>query len=159
MLVRCLNSFVITNTSDGPIGTQTAGTPLNIKVRAVDSFGNTVTSFDGGPNKVNITSNGTLSAGSGATASFNQGVLASHSVTFGSAGTNITITATRESGRLRIWHKQCLHSQCSRLYNSICNHESNQSNRDLRRCQCKLQRGSQWHIAVGAVAGEHKWRR
>src|SRR5258706_1941720 len=62
-----LASFAVTNTSNGPIGTQTAGTAFNIKVRAIDALGNTVTSFDGGPNKVMITSTGTLAAYSGVT--------------------------------------------------------------------------------------------
>src|ERR1041385_5332393 len=89
-----LSAFEVTNTSGGIIPTETAGTPFSIKVRAVDAFSNTVTSFSGGSNKVMISSTGTLSAGSGATAGFTNGVLASHSVTISNTGT-FTITATK----------------------------------------------------------------
>jgi hypothetical protein len=92
-----LSTFSVTATDGSTIGTQTLGTPFNIKVTALDAGGNTVSSFDGGGNKVGITSTGTLSAGSGNTAAFINGVLASHSVTFSNSG-NFTITATRNSG-------------------------------------------------------------
>jgi hypothetical protein len=101
-----VNSFVVTNTSDGNIGTQTAGTPFNIKVRALDSSGNTVTSFDGGSNKVMISpSSGTLSAGGGSTDAFVNGVLASWPVTFSTSGTypgSFSLTATGIGGNAGI---------------------------------------------------------
>src|SRR5215213_5305347 len=97
-----LSSFVVTNTSDGIIGTQTAGTPFDIKVRAVDAGGNTITSFDGGSNKVMISpSSGTLSAGSGNTDAFINGVLSSWSVTFSTSGSypgSFSLTATGIGG-------------------------------------------------------------
>ena len=92
-----LSTFSVTATDGSNIGTQTAGTPFNIKVTALDAGGNTVTTFDSGGNKVSITSTGTLSAGSGNTSAFINGVLASHSVTFSNSG-NFTITATRNAG-------------------------------------------------------------
>src|SRR5215212_10047095 len=97
-----LSSFIVTNTSDGIIGTQTAGTPFDIKVRAIDAGGNTITSFDGGSNKVMISpSSGTLSAGSGNTDAFINGVLSSWSVTFSISGSypgSFSLTATGIGG-------------------------------------------------------------
>src|SRR5215212_6835209 len=97
-----LSSFVVTNTSDGIIGTQTAGTPFDIRIRAVDASGNTITSFDGGSNKVMISpSSGTLSAGSGNTDAFINGVLSSWSVTFSISGSypgSFSLTATGIGG-------------------------------------------------------------
>ncbi len=99
-----LSAFAVTNTSDGPIGTQTAGTPFNVKVRAVDANGNTVTSFDGGGNKVMLDSvpAGNLSAPTGASAAFTLGVLSPVSVTFSTAGGpypgTFSIKATRNTG-------------------------------------------------------------
>ena len=91
-----LSAFAVTNTSDGAIGTQTAGTSFNIKVRAVDAGGNTDTTFNANGFKANITSNGTLSSGAGTTPSFTSGVLASYSITFSTSGSypgSFTITA------------------------------------------------------------------
>ena len=78
----------------GNIGTQTAGTPFNIKITARDAFNATVTGFTG---TVDLTSTGTLSAGGGTTASFTAGVLASTSVTISNTG-SFTITATNTAG-------------------------------------------------------------
>src|SRR5439155_18422299 len=73
----------------GDIGTQTAGAAFSIKITAQDASNATVTGFTG---QVTISSTGTLSAGSGATANFVNGVLASHSVSISNIG-NFTITA------------------------------------------------------------------
>src|SRR4030095_14331999 len=98
-----LSAFVVTNTSDGAIGTQTAGTAFNIKVRAVDAFNNTVTSFNGGGNKIMLDSvpAGSLSAPTGASAAFTNGVLSPLSVTFNPVGTypgTFSLKATRNTG-------------------------------------------------------------
>ena len=69
----------------GAIGTQTAGIGFNIQIIAQDANNNTVTLFEGAGNTVDISSTGTLSAGSGATATFTNGVLAAHSVTITNA--------------------------------------------------------------------------
>src|SRR3989304_3776439 len=79
---------------EGAIGTQTAGTPFNIKITARDASNNTVTGFTG---TVDITSTGTLSAGGGTTLSFTNGVLASHSVTISNTG-SFTLPATKTAG-------------------------------------------------------------
>ncbi|HAF25255.1 MAG TPA: hypothetical protein DCK93_20505, partial [Blastocatellia bacterium] len=94
--VGSLSSFVVTNTSDGPIGTQLAGTAFNIKVRAIDAGGNTDTSFNANGFKVVISSTGTLSSGGGTTPAFTNGVLSPYSITFSTSGTypgSFTITA------------------------------------------------------------------
>src|SRR5215213_3836664 len=97
-----LSAFAVTNTSDGNIGTQTAGTPFDIKIRAIDAGGNTITSFDGGSNKAMISpSSGTLTAGGGNTDSFINGVLSSWSVTFSISGSypgSFSLTATGIGG-------------------------------------------------------------
>ncbi|MEX0719518.1 MAG: invasin domain 3-containing protein [Balneolaceae bacterium] len=96
-----LATFLIEAEGGGAIGTQTAGTPFNIQITALDAFNNTVTTFDGSGSTVQITSSGTLSAGNGTTATFTNGVLASHSVTLTSVGsTTISArrTASTESG-------------------------------------------------------------
>ena len=89
-----LNNFLVEAAGGGNIGSQTAGTPFNIKITARDASNNILTSFTG---TVDITSTGTLSAGGGTTAAFTAGVLASTSVTISNAGT-FTITATRTAG-------------------------------------------------------------
>jgi hypothetical protein len=98
-----LSSFAVTNTSDGNIGTQTAGTAFNIKVRAVDAGGNTVISFSGGSDKVTIDSvpSGNLSAGGGTSPAFTNGVLSPYSVTFSTLGTypgTFSITVAGDTG-------------------------------------------------------------
>lgn len=89
-----LANFLVEAEGGGDIGTQTAGTAFTIKITARDSNNNTVTSFTG---TVDITSTGNLSAGSGTTAAFTAGVLASHSVNISNTG-SFTITATRTGG-------------------------------------------------------------
>ncbi|MFA5667819.1 MAG: invasin domain 3-containing protein [Balneolaceae bacterium] len=87
-------TFLIEDVGGGNIGTQTAGSSFNIKITAKDAHGNTVESFDGPGNSVNITSSGTLTSGGGTTSTFTNGVLSSHSVTITSAGSR-TITARK----------------------------------------------------------------
>ena len=89
-----LDHFSVEVAGGGPIGTQVAGTPFNIQITAQDINANTVTGFTG---TVDITSTGTLSGGSGATASFVLGVLSSHSVTISNSGI-FNITATKTAG-------------------------------------------------------------
>ncbi len=89
-----LANFLVEASGGGAIGSQYVAVPFAIRVTARDASGNTVTTFAG---TVDISSTGTLSAGSGTTISFSAGVLASHSVTFGAPGT-VFITATRTGG-------------------------------------------------------------
>jgi len=107
VVAGALSSFVVTNTSDGPISSpQTAGTAFNIKVRAIDADGNTITGFDGGSSKVMIDpSSGTLSAGGGTSDAFTNGVLSPWSVTFATSGTypgSFSLTATGIGGNSSI---------------------------------------------------------
>ena len=92
-----LGHFLVEAFGGGNIGTQMATVPFNIRITAQDANNNTVTSFDGVGNTVQITSTGTLSGGSGTTATFTNGVLTSHSVTISNTG-SFTITATKTSG-------------------------------------------------------------
>ena len=62
-----LDHFLVEAAGGGPIATQTAGTPFNIKITGQDINNNTQTNFTG---TVDITSTGSLSGGSGATAAF-----------------------------------------------------------------------------------------
>ena len=88
-----LASFRVEAAAGGDIGEQTEGVAFNIKITALDQAGNTLTSFDGGANTVEITSDGSLSAGGGTTAAFVNGVLASHAVTFSAGWEAAEITA------------------------------------------------------------------
>ncbi len=92
-----LNNFLVEAAGGGAIGTQTVGVPFSVRVTARDVHGNTVTAFNGAGNTVDMSSSGTLTAGGGTTATFSNGVLASHSLTLGSTGST-TVTATRTSG-------------------------------------------------------------
>ncbi|HEX7938538.1 MAG TPA: filamin/ABP280 repeat domain-containing protein, partial [Gemmatimonadaceae bacterium] len=94
-----LTHFSVENFGGGSIPTEKAATSFNIRVVARDAFDNVVPSFNGGSNTVTILSGdgATFSAGSGATAAFVNGVLASHAVTISNAG-DFSITATRTSG-------------------------------------------------------------
>jgi uncharacterized repeat protein (TIGR01451 family) len=89
-----LASFRVEAAGGGAITTQAINSPFNIQVTALDGTGNTLTTFTG---TVNITSTGTLSAGSGTTTNFVNGVLNPWSVTVSNAGT-WTITATNTAG-------------------------------------------------------------
>lgn len=91
---RKLNNFLVEAAGGGSIGTQTPGVAFSIQVTARDASNNTLANFTG---TVDITSTCTLSSGSGTTASFVTGILASHSVTISSTG-SCSITATRTSG-------------------------------------------------------------
>ena len=94
-----LDHFLVEAVGGGAIGTQTAGAAFNIQITAQDANNNTQTFFDGAGNTVDITSTGTLSAGGGTSATFTNGVLASHSVTITNTG-SFTITATDSAGGL-----------------------------------------------------------
>ncbi len=89
-----LHHFAVEASGGGAIPAQTAGTAFFIQLLAQDSVNATVTGFTG---TVEISSNGTLSAGMGTTAAFTGGFLSSHSVTFSSGG-SFTLTATRSAG-------------------------------------------------------------
>src|SRR2546428_759775 len=88
-----VTQFKVEAAGGGNIATQTAGTPFNIKITAQDASNNTITGFTG---QVTISSTGALSAGSGTTANFVAGVLASHSVTISNTGT-FTIAAAGQA--------------------------------------------------------------
>lgn len=89
-----LDHYLVEAAGGGSIPTQTAGSPFAVRITAQDVNDNTVTGFVG---TVDVTSTGTLSSGSGTTASFTAGVLSSHSVTISNTGT-FTITATTTAG-------------------------------------------------------------
>jgi hypothetical protein len=89
-----LDDFKVEAVGGGDISPQTAWIPFAIRITAQDANGNTVTSFNG---TVEISSTGDLSLGSGTTAAFLNGVLASHSVAL-STGGRYTITATKTRG-------------------------------------------------------------
>jgi hypothetical protein len=94
-----LSNFLVDAAGGGTIVNQTAGIPFAIRVIAWDANNNIVTSFNGSGNTVNITAGGgTLTAGSGTTAAFTNGGLASHSVTVSPGASSVTLTATRTSG-------------------------------------------------------------
>jgi hypothetical protein len=78
-----LHHFSIEQSGGGAIPAQTAGIPLFIQVVAQDSVNNTVTEFSG---TVDVSSNGILSSGVGATPAFIAGVLDSHMVVFSNTG-------------------------------------------------------------------------
>jgi VCBS repeat-containing protein len=87
------DSFRVASVSDGPIENQAVNVAFDIRITAIDPFGNTVL-FDG---TVEISSTGALTDGAGPTAPFSAGVLAAHSVTFSGQGT-YTITALNSAG-------------------------------------------------------------
>ena len=93
-----LNKFLVEKSGGGNIPSQNVSSLFTIKVSAQDAENNICSSgtnnFSG---TVNITSTGTLSSGSGTSASFTNGVLSSHGVTISNVGT-FTITATQTAG-------------------------------------------------------------
>jgi len=89
-----VDTFLIDAAGGGPIGTQIAQVPFNIRVRANDEFGNVSTAFAG---TADLSSNGVLGQAGTTTAPFTSGVLASHTVAMQNAGRFI-ITATRTGG-------------------------------------------------------------
>ncbi|MDZ7654082.1 MAG: LamG domain-containing protein [Burkholderiaceae bacterium] len=90
---QVLTSFVVEATGGGSIGDQIVGSPFNVRITARNQSGATMTSFNG---TATISSTGTLTQGVGTTASFVNGVLASHTVSISNTG-NFTITATSGS--------------------------------------------------------------
>ena len=58
-----LSDFLVEASGGGAIGSQTAGSAFTIRVTARDAYGNTVTSFNGAGNTVDITSTGTPQLG------------------------------------------------------------------------------------------------
>ncbi|HEU4996224.1 MAG TPA: invasin domain 3-containing protein [Gemmatimonadaceae bacterium] len=93
-----LDNFLVTAVSGGAIATQTAGAAFNVRVTARDQFSNTVTSYNGPGNRVNFSSTSAINSGAGPSATFSNGVLASHTITLTTAGAAHTITATRATG-------------------------------------------------------------
>jgi hypothetical protein len=88
-----LDHFVVTNTSSGNIGTQTAGLAFNIRIEARDAFNNIVTSHTGGGSAVTISLNsGTINPTT--SGNFSNGVLASQSVTITTAGNDKQINVS-----------------------------------------------------------------
>lgn len=85
-----LHHFSITNTSGNPIGSQTAGTPFNVRITAQDQFNNTMTGF---VQTVTITdlSSPPINITSGA---FSAGVLTSQSITILKARTDNQLTVS-----------------------------------------------------------------
>ncbi len=89
-----LNTFLVTGIGSIPISTQIAGIPFTLTIEAEDAAGNVVTGFN---ETVNISSSGNLSAGTGTTVPFVNGILTPVPVTIINTGT-FTITATHTSG-------------------------------------------------------------
>ena len=85
-----VDHFVIEAVGGGTLPAETQKSPFNIQIRAVDASGATVTSYGG---KVTISSTGTLSAGSGTTGTFVNGILSPWSLACSNFG-SFTITAT-----------------------------------------------------------------
>ncbi|MBI5214259.1 MAG: T9SS type A sorting domain-containing protein, partial [Ignavibacteriae bacterium] len=90
-----LSTFLVEKQGGGNIGSQRTNISFNIRLTAKDAFGNTIPTFTG---TADISSTGTLSAGSGTTSAFVAGVLTSHTVAISNNGTfTITATATGSS--------------------------------------------------------------
>ncbi|MEO1022465.1 MAG: DUF2341 domain-containing protein [Bacteroidota bacterium] len=89
-----LTGFRVERVPSGNISPKTAGQTFSVVLTAIDGTGTTVTGFNG---TVVITSNCTIGSGQGTTASFTNGVLASHNVSLTSVG-NCALTATNSSG-------------------------------------------------------------
>ncbi|GAB5408506.1 MAG: hypothetical protein BalsKO_08710 [Balneolaceae bacterium] len=89
-----LTQFTVTRTPSGNIANKLAGQSFNIDIIAIDGALDTVDTFTG---TVNLSSNCTLGAGSGTSASFVGGVLPSKTVSVSSLGT-CSITATNSVG-------------------------------------------------------------
>src|SRR2546421_1112234 len=89
-----VDHFLVQASGGGVIADQSAGVPLFIQITAMDSVNNIVTAFE---ETVEITSTGTLVAGSGTTGAFVNGVLDPYALAFSNTGT-FTVTATRTAG-------------------------------------------------------------
>ncbi|MDR4989229.1 MAG: DUF2341 domain-containing protein, partial [Bacteroidales bacterium] len=87
-------TFLIEQVPGGDITDKVAGEQFQIIIKAVDGSGTVDEDFNG---RVVITSDGTLGVGSGTTANFVNGVLASHTVSITSTGLT-SITATHNQG-------------------------------------------------------------
>ncbi len=85
--------IVVEAAGGGPISAQTAGTPFNVRLTALDANNNVATGFTG---SAVLTSTGSLTGAPVTTAAFTNGVLASQSVTLTNTG-SFTITATTAS--------------------------------------------------------------
>jgi len=91
-----LTHFRVELATGGTIGTQTAGTPFNVKITALDANGNTQTGFTGTVN-ITATNGGTITTTT-PSAAFSAGVLASQAVTFTNVGSfGLTATNTAPS--------------------------------------------------------------
>jgi surface protein len=88
-----LASFEIRDASGDPIGSQIAGVPFGVRLRALDASGNVVTGFTG---SVTMTSTGALSAPI-TTENFTAGVLTTQTVTLTNEGA-FTLTASGGTG-------------------------------------------------------------
>jgi len=89
-----LSTFLVEAENGGAIGQQLAMVPFSIRISARDAFSNLIANYTG---TVTITATGTLLAGGGVTAAFNNGTLV-HRVIMRHAGSNVRITATRTTG-------------------------------------------------------------
>lgn len=85
-----LSSFAVEAPGGGAIGSQLVDSTFDIQIRAIDSFGNTVPSFNG---TVVVSSSIGMSTGAGTTPAFTNGVLNPYTVAMNSTGV-ATITAT-----------------------------------------------------------------
>lgn len=84
-----LDHFEITEEDGSPLGNFADGTPRNVRIVAIGSDSNPYTGFTG---TVDVSSNGSLSAGEGTTAAFVAGVLEAHEVEFDTEATAITLS-------------------------------------------------------------------
>lgn len=89
-----LAGFAVLAFGGGSIPTLDEDTEYDIRIEARDQFGEVLTSYTG---TVDIASDGNLVTGAGTTAAFTAGVLAAHTIEFGSADTNISISADNGS--------------------------------------------------------------
>lgn len=87
-----VNSFKITNTSDGTIGTQVAGVAFNVKFTAMDGLGGAGNLFSSFSGKVVVSSSSAALTGTGQSTAFSSGVFTPHSMNLTTAGSGKTIT-------------------------------------------------------------------
>ena len=87
-----VNSFKITNTSDGTIGTQVAGVAFNVKFTAMDGLAGAGSLFSGFSGKVVVSSSSVSLTGTGQSSAFSSGVFTPHSMNLTTAGSGKTIT-------------------------------------------------------------------
>ena len=89
-----LNALLIEAEGGGDIGTQVVQVPFNIRIIALDAFGNRATTFTGA---VDLSSSGALKEGAGTTPPFTDGVLAQRTVAVQNAG-RVVLFALRTGG-------------------------------------------------------------